>query len=119
MLKVIEDVKVDIHFSHHSIERLDRTGLTQCKLQIDDIIPIFYHQTIEGDSLVWAIQDYIKGPKETELIIIDETARISLAIAVFYDYLLQELNIIIKTIWDGTDIRIAFGEPVIYTKSVI
>ena len=118
MFRVIEDVKTNIHFSSHSVDRFDRKQLKQCKLDFEDILPIFeYHKSVDtDDSLVWAVQDYLKNGSSSIVIVIDKTFGISLVLNVYYDYVLDELNISIITIWDGKDIKIRFGQNIIHTK---
>lgn len=116
MMRVIDGVTTNIGFTNHSIDRFDRNLVKQCRLIKDDIIPVFYHNDKKsGDSLVWVIQDFLKIDASSIVIIIDETSGLSLVTEVFYDIILDELNIQIITVWDGLDIRIRFGQNVIRT----
>lgn len=105
LTKNIEGITVNIFFSRHSKERLNRREIASLELTIDDIIPTFYGSLENGDSLIWGIQDYLRPNQEEVVILIDELNYISLVVSVFYDTALDELNFKIITIWDRLDIR--------------
>jgi len=113
MFRVIDGVNTNILFSHHSIERFDRWGLQQCRMEIEDIMPAFYHETKEDGPLVWAVQDYIKTGESTNIVVRDISLNMSLVLSISYDILTDELNIIVITVLDSSNIRAYLGQTVL------
>lgn len=110
--RVIDDIPVSINFTNHSFMRFNRTGMKQCKLETNDIIEVFY-SNIEGESMVWVIQDYLKVNEPTDIILIDQDRRLSLVVNVIYSTYSDELIFDIITIWDGLDIRHGVNQVVL------
>lgn len=110
--KVIDDISVSINFTNHSFVRFNRTGMEQCKLETNDIIEVFYDK-IEGESMVWAIQDYLKVNEPTEIILIDKDRRLSLVVNAIFSTYSDELIFDVITVWDGLDIRYGINQLVL------
>lgn len=116
--RLIEDMLVNVVFKVHSTERLDRTGLSHLALDEEDVMRVF-SSNLNGEPLVWAIQDLIKPNVPQTMVLIDESNYMSLVVSVYYDSVCDDLNFDIITIWHGLDIRTAKGQTVLRLKSVV